>query len=49
MSVKERIKQAATKKVVGTLLGAVILTITGVALPEPAVDAITLVLMGLFA
>jgi hypothetical protein len=49
MSVKERIKKAATKKVIGTLLGAIILTATGVALPEPAVDAITLVLMGLLA
>ncbi len=48
MNIKERLKKAATKKVVGVLIGAAVLTITGIQLPDAALDGIAIAITSLF-
>lgn len=39
-NMKERLKKAATKKVVVTVVGAALFTVAGITVPEPALDAV---------
>lgn len=40
MNVNKRIKKAATRRVIVTVVGAVVVGITGVAVPEPILTAL---------